>query len=87
MPERLLNSNHGWDNTTDAEEEIKLLGEMIRLLQGYERDCIAKLDLGSAKQTRERISRLNGKEEELRSKVARARQGQQVTQAQSRFWR
>ena len=64
-----------------------MLGEMIRLLQGYERDCIAELDLGSARQTRERISKLNAKEEELRSKVAKARQGQQVKQAEPRFWR
>ena len=64
-----------------------MLGEMIRLLQGYERDCIVNLDLGSAKQTRERISKLTAKEEELRSKVAKARQGQQVKQVESRSWR
>ena len=64
-----------------------MLGEMIRLLQGYERDCIVKLDLGGAKQTRERVSKLTAKEEELRNKVAKARQGQQVKQVESRYWR
>lgn len=63
MPERLFNIQqaYGLDNPAETEEEIRMLEEMIHLLQGYERDCIAKLDLGSAKQTRERISRLNSK--------------------------
>lgn len=91
MPERLFNQEaeqlYGWGGVAQAEEEITMLGEMIRLLQGYERDCIVKLDLGSAKQTRERIRKLTAKEEELRSKVAKARQGQQVKQVESRYWR
>lgn len=88
MPERLScedNELQGWGNLAEAEEEILMLREMIQLLQGYERDCVARLDLGGAKQTRERICRLNGEEEGLRSRVAKARQGQQVSQAESRY--
>lgn len=91
MLERLIAKENGlqggWGNLEEAEEEIQMLREMVRLLQGYERDCVTQLDLGGAKQTRERIGRLGAKEEELRSRVARARQGQQVSQAGSRYWR
>jgi hypothetical protein len=89
MPERLFHQSAEQQekNTTEAEGDIEMLREMICLLQSYESSCVAKLDLTGAKQTRERISRLNAKEEELRSKVAKAKQEQQVTNNQYRYWK
>jgi hypothetical protein len=51
---------------------------MIGLLQSYERECIGKLDLKGAKETRGRIEKLNEKEEEIRDQILAITQDQKV---------